>query len=79
MEVTPNAEENQVEATPAATVQQTQAEVPVQKKRKEIKPKSAVWQFFERVKYEHSVVLKGKCLYCAKKIMLIPKSMAHLP
>ena len=35
------------------------------KKKKEIAPKSVVWQYFKRIKDDKGVVVKGKCLYCA--------------
>ena len=38
------------------------------KKRKATEPKSAVWQFFERLKDENGVVIKGKCIYCVAKL-----------
>ena len=53
----------EVEA-PNASIQQPQIEIAA-KKRKETKPKSTVWQFFQRIKDESCVVIKGKCLYCA--------------
>ena len=52
------AEPNQVEETPAKTIQQMQLHVA----KKKTEPKSAVWQFFERQKDEHGIVVKGKCL-----------------
>ena len=47
---------------PSASIQQTLIEPPT-KKRKEVVPKSKVWEFFERIKDDSGVVIKGKCLY----------------
>ena len=38
------------------------------KKRKEIDMRSKAWEHFERVKDASGVTVKGRCIYCGKKI-----------
>ena len=38
------------------------------KKRKEIDARSKAWEHFERIKDEKGVTIKGRCIYCGKKL-----------
>ena len=58
-----------VEAPPTVPAAPAEHPLPVAaKKRKETERTAACWQYFEKIKDEHGVVIKGKCIYCAKKI-----------
>ena len=57
-----------VEAPPTVPAAPAEQPLPVAaKKRKETERTAACWQYFEKIKDEHGVVIKGKCIYYAKK------------
>ncbi|XP_019165697.1 PREDICTED: zinc finger BED domain-containing protein RICESLEEPER 2-like [Ipomoea nil] len=39
---------------------------PVPKKRKEVESRAPCWDHFEKIKDSEGIVIKGKCIYCAK-------------
>ncbi|XP_019190500.1 PREDICTED: zinc finger BED domain-containing protein RICESLEEPER 2-like [Ipomoea nil] len=39
---------------------------PVPKKRKEVESRAPCWDHFEKIKDSDGIVIKGKCIYCAK-------------
>ncbi|XP_019189704.1 PREDICTED: uncharacterized protein LOC109184113 [Ipomoea nil] len=59
----------EVEATAVETnTSQSQQPLPppVPKKRKVVETRSPVWDHFEKIKDSEGIVVKGKCLYCAR-------------
>ncbi|XP_019166950.1 PREDICTED: zinc finger BED domain-containing protein RICESLEEPER 2-like [Ipomoea nil] len=40
--------------------------LPVPKKRKEVESRAPCWDHFEKIKDSDGIVIKGKCIYCAK-------------
>ena len=48
--------------------QSEQSQPVAAKKRQETERTTACWKYFKRIKDEHGVIIKGKYIYCAKKI-----------